>query len=622
MKYNKIFCTLASAIVLALLIMAVPAVPAHAAAEDIDLYPSKGEVGEEVDIYGYNFELDETIYIYFSSDHHSTGYDIEDLDAYERVETTSSDDGGEFDTYFDVPDELTKGDDAPEDVHGGTYYVYASYSRYGDIEAVADFTVIGGEITISPEKSTVGDRVEISGEDFGNRKSITVEYDGVEVDIASGDTKTNSSGDFTCIIVIPESVEGDHTITVTDTSDIEAEADFTVEPEITISPTSGAIGDAITVNGTGFSYRKNITIYFNNVTVTLTSGTARTDTYGSFDNLKFNVPAVGPAAYYVEAKDTANKTATAKFTIAAAASFSLTSGYVGTKVTVSGAGFMPTKNMTIYFAGAKVTTSPASIVTDIKGSFTGSFLVPSCAIGTYKLEVSDGTNKDSTNFTVITEASLSNNSGNVGAELTVSGTGFSGTVSIKYDDIEVTTAAVKADGTFLATFNVPASIGGDHVITVSDAYNTKQFTFTMESTSPPIPVPLLPEVDSKAKPQAHFDWEDVTDPSLPVTHTLHIASDADFTTRVLEKEGLADSEYTIPKEERLESTKKEAPYYWHVKAIDGASNESGWSGTGSFYVGFAFTMPQWALYTLFGVGGLLLLALAFWLGRRTAYSSF
>jgi hypothetical protein len=91
---------------------------------------------------------------------------------------------------------------------------------------------------------------------------------------------------------------------------------------------------------------------------------------------------------------------------------------------------------------------------------------------------------------------------------------------------------------------------------------------------------------------------------------------------MLEKKNLTDSEYPITKEERLKSVSKKAPYYWRVKAIDGASNESRWSDARSFYVGFYFVMPQWAIYTLFGIGALLFGFLGFWVGRKTAYSSY
>ena len=87
---------------------------------------------------------------------------------------------------------------------------------------------------------------------------------------------------------------------------------------------------------------------------------------------------------------------------------------------------------------------------------------------------------------------------------------------------------------------------------------------------------------------------------------------------MLEKEGLTTSEYTITEEEKLEATEEEAPYYWRIKAVDGASNESGWSGTGSFYVS-GFSLGGLFKYVFYVLGGLALLALGFWLGRRTAY---
>ena len=125
-----------------------------------------------------------------------------------------------------------------------------------------------------------------------------------------------------------------------------------------------------------------------------------------------------------------------------------------------------------------------------------------------------------------------------------------------------------------------------------------------------------------------FDWSgdaddptsEVTDDSLPITYTLEIASDIAFTTIVSEVQDLTTSEYPVTTKEEKEALKqstKQAPYFWHVKAIDAASNDTAWTETRTFYVGF--TWPSWATYTLIGLGGLLLLLLSFWLGRRTAY---
>jgi len=630
MKNNKIFRTLGIAVILTLLVMAFPAITAYAVTgnETIRLELDEGEIGDRIYIDGWDFEVRSSVYIYFSDEEADVNDYTDELDAYEMVRTKSTNDYGEFETYFTVPDELTDGADR-EDVRGGDYYVYAAYSAGGKIRAIDEFTIVGGEIELDPEEGAVGTEVEISGEDFNDREDITIEYDGDEVEIQSGDEETDRYGAFEgTIIIIPPSTEGDHTITVIgEDSDIEVEAVFTVEPEITISPESGGTGTTVTVSGTGFGNRVEVTIYFNNTDMDI-SGDDETDRDGSFEVI-FDVPVLGPGTYYVEAEDEDDNTDKVKFAIAASASLSQTSGYAGTEVTVSGTGFKVNKPITITFADVKVTTSPASVTTDSKGSFSAGFNVPSSASGTYKVKISDGVNTDEADFTVLTSASISPvtspaSPGYVGTELTVSGVGFTvgRTVTIKFDDTQVDTATVKPDGTFSATFKVPTSQHGEHTITATDGTITNQFTFTMEEAAPPIPAPLKPEMGSKAEAEAYFDWEDVTDPS-GVTYTLQIASDEDFTSIVLEKKDLTDSEYTITEGEKLKPVSEKAPYYWRVKAIDGASNESEWSGTGSFYVGVALALaiPQWAIYTLFGVGGLLLGFLGFWVGRKTAYSS-
>jgi hypothetical protein len=138
----------------------------------------------------------------------------------------------------------------------------------------------------------------------------------------------------------------------------------------------------------------------------------------------------------------------------------------------------------------------------------------------------------------------------------------------------------------------------------------------METTPPAVPTLALPANDTKSKSQPTFTWQPVSDPS-GVTYTFQIATDANFAHVILEKPDLTSPEYTLIETEKLESVGKDTPYYWRVKAIDGASNESEWSTPNSFYVGFI--MPTWGIYALFGFGALLLGVLGFWLGRRTAY---
>jgi len=590
MRYGKRFGTLALVIILVLLAVTIPATPALAAS--ITLSPTTGEVGTTVTVSGSGF---------------TAGHNIEiDFNWVFRTYITASPTGA-LSATFTVPD-----------VAASVYQVQAIDIDTSLVAAVAYFTVISAEITIDLEEGPVGTEVEISGEGYDSREDIIIEYDGDEVDIESGDDETDSSGEFEdTLIIIPESTAGDHTITVIgDDSGIEAEVEFTVEPQIVISPTSGSAGTEVTVTGTGFGRRSGVTIHFNDGEVAI-SGDDDTDRDGSFSTT-FSVPALTSGTYTVEAEDEDDNTYEVDFEIIIATSISIapTSGGVGTEITVTGAGFSGA--LIIKYDEIAIATATA----EASGAFSATFTVPVSARGVHAITVSSGTSTESTTFTVLTSASLNQTTGNVGTEITVTGTGFSGTVTIKYDEIAIATATAEASGAFSATFTAPASTGGNHTVTVSDSTSTIQTTFVMESEVPPAPALLLPEADSKVEEEVFLlDWKDVTD-SSGVTYTFQIASDAAFTAIVLQKEGLIKSEYTLTEGETLLSTKKEAPYYWRAKAIDGASNESVWSTPRSFYVSFSFTLPNWAKYTLIGLGALLLGMLGFWLGRRTAYSSF
>ncbi len=549
MKSNKFFRILAMAVILSLLVVALPASPALAAYDyDIDLDPDDGEIGDSFYVEGDDWppstnvgeitEDIEEVDIYFSSEEADTGDDIDtEVENYEKLKTGYDvEEDGDFRVKVKVPDELTDGED-DEVVRGGTYYVYVTMKGSDRIRGVAEFTVIAAEIELDTEEGTVGTEVEITGVDFDGNKDITVEYDGDTVDIESGDDDTNSSGNFEATILIPESAAGERTIKVTDESDNEAEAVFTVEPEMTINPTSGTAGEQATVNGTGFAYREDVSIKLDGDEV----ATGDTNADGSF-TIRFDVPTVGPGTYTVEAEDDEGNSAEADFTVAADVSISpVTSqtspGYVGMDVTISGAGFIPNTTLTITYASTPV----------------------------------------------------------------------------------VFTTTSGADGSFSYTFEVPKSESGSHTITATDGTNSKVVTFFMESDAPEIPKPLLPLMDTKPERPITFDWEDVTDDS-GVTYTLQIAKDKSFTDIVKTWEGLTESEYTMTEAVELESTKKDAPYWWRVKAIDGASNESGWSGAGSFHVGFAFALSNWALYLLIALGGLALFFIGFFVGRKTGYA--
>ncbi len=523
---SKLFRIVALVSILSMLAVAIPASPALAAVS-IELDPEEGEIGEWIDIEGDGFPEGEEVDIYFSSEEADRNDDIDDeVGNYERVKSgVLVDEDGEIDTSFKVPDELTDGDE-DEEVHGGTYYVYVTYYGEDNIEAVAEFTVIAGEIELDPDDGSVGTEVEISGTGFTDDEDITVEYDDDEVDIVSGDEETDEDGEFVCTIIIPESTAGDHTITVTDDSGSRAEADFRVEPEITVTPTKGTAGDTVKVNGTGF----------------------------------------------------------------------------GEDVSV-----------TIKLDGDEI----AEEATDYYGSFEVTFTLPGKSSGTYDIEATDeDDNQGKVDFTIAAGVKLSQTTGNVGGDITVSGTGFAvnQAVTIKYDATQVATATSDSKGSFSTSFSAPESKYGEHTIMVADASgNTVSMNFVMESISPAKPTLTTPANGIRlgfiGKQTPTFQWSAVTDPS-GVSYKLQIASDPGFVSLVVpEVSGLTEASYTLPQGQALPY----GDYYWRVKAMDGAQNDSGWTSAYSFKSGL---LPFWAFIVIVAIIVVFVAALFFLLGER------
>jgi len=522
MKYGKTCRLLASGIMIALLLSVFAA--GTAAGASLKLTSKEGKVGDWVDI---NYAGDGSARFYFSSNKADIGDKIgNQVRAYLLITVET----------FKVPDRLEDGPHQ-EDVHGGEYYVYAAGVNKV-IVAVATFTVIRGEIWLEPEEGSVGDKVGISGEELGPNQAITVEYEDDEVDIISGDVMTDGEGKFSCTVVIPDSVIGEHVIIVADQSGDKPEAVFTVEPKIILVPAQQEGGKTVAVIGTGFE---------------------------------------------------------AEFPI---------------KLTLD---------------GNRVETTPYYLETDLEGSFNCIFAAPLYEKPLIKVVATDrDLNKAEAQLTVLSGIRLGpvttpTSPGNVGMELTIYGAGFASgaTIDISYNggDEVISQATADADGNFTTPFTVPPSIAGSHLITATDGDITATATFTMESAPPPVPVPKLPEIAGTAQEEARFDWDDVTDPS-GVSYTLQVASDIDFNSLVVDKQGLPLSEYTLTGGEKLAPAGQKA-YYWRVKAVDGASNEGQWSPVGLFYVGFsrtAFSGGVW--YILYGLIGLVLVGLVFWVYRR------
>jgi len=590
-KGSRFIRILALAITFSLLILAIPATPALAQTVTVtNPVTASGPVGTTVTLTGTGFTNLETYTVIFGF-----GGTFPQL----VVNTTTITVGTAFSTSFSVPA-----------VPRGTYIIRTTGSTSGNIDTV--FTVTPS-VTLSATSGYVAASFTVTGSGFSANTTATIYFD-----TTSKATPTTSAyGGFTATTVtVPETYAGSHVVRAKDAVGYSPDVTFTILPKITAAPASGAVGAQTTITGTGFAASSAITFYWDNV---VTSGSATTNANGTFTNPTFAIPTTSRGSHTLKALDASAHSATYSLTVAQKITITPTSGAPGTEVTVSGTGFTASRTATIRFNNVPVTTTiPASIPINTSGSFSGSFNVPPITAGSYSVYATDGSYGDSTNFAVVAGTTLSQATGNVGSQITFGGSGFkvNSTVTIRYDSINATTAPTDAKGAFSATFDAPASTGGNHAITATDGTNTATSIFAMETTPPPVPTPALPANDTKSNSQATFTWQPVSDPS-GVTYTFQIATDANFAHVILDKPDLTSPEYTLIETEKLESVGKDTPYYWRVKAIDEASNESAWSTPNSFYVGFI--MPTWGTYALFGFGALLLGVLGFWLGRRTAY---
>jgi len=397
MTGSRFFGLLVISALVSLVIGAVHSLPALAA-ESLHISPTKGAIGDEINVSGSKYDPGDRVYVHFSSRKASEGDDINELVVWEEVGKViageqGTTDEGDIETSFKVPGELNDGDETKA-VHAGEYFIYTTYSKEGKIQAIHEFTVTGITL-VYPERSPVGTKVLIKGVGFHRDERIEVFYNDDEIVIANGDNKTNDEGDFALSVVVPPSAAGNHTVTIEIDQD-EATAEFTVEPKISVSDTSVMVGDKATVTGTGFGDETQVVITFLDKILEVVLA----DDEGNFA-INFDVPSVGPGTYDIKAKDEHDNSAKAEFAITTdliinPATSPASPGHSGMEVTISGTGFTPNAEVTIIY-----TTSPVVVAitkSSAVGSFSASFKVPNSEFGEHTITASDGIRTVGTNF--------------------------------------------------------------------------------------------------------------------------------------------------------------------------------------------------------------------------------
>jgi len=500
-------------------------------------------------------------------------------------------------------------------------------------------------ITVWPSSGHPGEEIHVIGTHFEGDEEAEIYYNLIpgtgSTDYEKvGEDDIDSEGNFSVHFDVPDSAKGDHRVRAKVDGVWSVSAYFEVIPGLELDPEEGAVGEEVSVTGTGFAEDEEdieIRFYVDGSDYEKVADNITADEYGSWDET-FYVPACDKGDHRVDARGDDSELSDvedATFEVLPGLSLSKSSGHVGDTVTVTGSGFGSKEK------GVKVTYDDdqvgASTTADSDGTWTISFEVPASTKGSHDIDAygnsTHASDIDDKTFTVSPNVVLSPSNGHVGTDLSISGTGFaaSKSMTIFYDDVQQDTSTTDSNGSFPAvSFTVPAGIHGNHPVKATDgSANTATANFVMESTPPPLPTLVSPQEGARVglvgSVAPTFQWQVVIDDSGIGHYTLEIASDEVFTAEamlfthdIIETEWTLDTasntaSYTLPGENALAS----GTYYWRLQAVDKAQNDSGWAVAQSFHSGL---LPLWAFITAIALAAVLIGALVYLLVvRRRGY---
>jgi len=253
---------------------------------------------------------------------------------------------------------------------------------------------------------------------------------------------------------------------------------------ITLTPTTGVVGQTITIDGTGFSNAEAITLTYGGDAL-IPVAPITTDGAGIFTGT-FLVPASVQGIHSVVATDVTLLTDSENFTVNSLISLSSATGNVASTTIITGTGFAGVSLMAYTFAGALITPTEAPVTSNATGGFTATITIPTIIRGAKTVVATDaGANTDSDTYTVSSKITLNEPTGASGESVIITGTGFGNTLVISYTFagavIVPTGAPISSNGTggFTATITVPTGFDDTISIVATDSGGTANVSFVV-----------------------------------------------------------------------------------------------------------------------------------------------
>jgi len=494
-------------------------------------------------------------------------------------------------------------------------------------------------LTVAPKSGAADSEVTLAGTGFEANASLVVYFDGEAVTGALTDEK----GNFNTAFHVPVRRTDIYKIKVSDGVSTFYE-DFTVVPGILLTPQSGGVGSYLTVRGSGFRVGLPVAVSYDGDEVASTS----TDAQGAFE-VNFRVPQGQAGEHKVSASDGASNVAAiyivesdppppprlilprSETETASAAYFdwegvSDASGVTYTLVVASDVNF---SNVLLTKEG--LTESEYTLSEEEK-------LPPKTEEYFWRVKGVDGASNEG-EWSVPGTFYVSSPLSSPGMLLPLESAEVVGMVRFDWEDVAGAVTydlAVAYDPDFLKGVllreglsmseytltlgeELPSSQGSPYYWRVRSSGSSSRWSparsfYVKKPVSPP--ELIEPAAGEKVPPTVRFDWEDADHPGEAM-YRLVIASNPDFSSVLLTKEGLTESQYVLSEEEKL--LPRENPLYWRV-AVEKDGSTSVWSMARLFYISSFPAVPGWVWYSLIALGLVLLCFVCFWIGGTRALS--
>ncbi|MEW6606183.1 MAG: 6-bladed beta-propeller, partial [bacterium] len=408
--------------------------------------PESGSVGTKITVTGEGYETIEPIII--------------NLGTSPTITITTSSILGTFTAMFTIDTQI---------------YGTTSIVAKGLISNLSTSTCIfiTGNITLmTPTSGTLGTTITVSGNGFGARERIVIDFGNISTIIVCSST---SIGTFLTYFTAAAQGYGTTTVTIQSISNQVFMNYFFVLPKISsILPTTGTIGSIITIKGNGFADSELIRIDFgttksitnvvaNNVGYFKATFTIDTQIYGCTTIRVLGTNSSIPVLSYFFIQPNITLVSPKK-------------GTIGTIVTLSGNGYRTYQSIKIRFGTTPIIQLTS---TDITGSFSTTFTIDTktyaeIGIIAYENEEISALSRFQIqpNITLI-----SPEEGSVGTIVTLAGNGYVAFQRIRIEfgtipSIQLTSTSV--NGTFTTTFTVDTqAYGKTTIVAVQDWLNIK-----------------------------------------------------------------------------------------------------------------------------------------------------